>query len=81
MKKHKKKFKKYYVIFVGACPGIYESWDEVWRYVEHYSKPVYKKYYSLREAEEAFYNRSQSSYDPRKSFSWSHPRLKKKNIV
>lgn len=76
MKKRRFKLKKYYVIFVGGCPGIYESWDEVWRYVKDYSKPVYKKFYSRKTAEAAFNNRCQSDYNPQKAFQWSHPRLK-----
>lgn len=76
MKKRRFKPKRYYVIFVGGCPGVYESWNEVWRYVKDYSKPVYKKFYSRRAAEDAFYSRSQSDYKPQKSFIWSHPRLK-----
>ena len=77
MAKRRFKLKKYYVIFVGACPGIYESWEDVLRYVENYSKPVFRKYYSRKAAEAAFYSRSQSRYDPEKTFKWTHPQLKK----
>lgn len=65
MKKTKKK-PTWYVVTVGAHPGIYTSWKEAKQYVDGYSGAIYKKYHSQEEAEAAFNNCSNSFYNSQK---------------
>ncbi len=46
--------KKYYVVWEGAKPGIYESWTECQLQVKGYPNPKFKKFDSLAEAEAAY---------------------------
>lgn len=39
-----KKSETWYVVFVGASPGIYSRYDEVKRYTQGISKSYFKKY-------------------------------------
>lgn len=48
------KSKKYYVVWVGAEPGIYTSWDECKQQVEGFQGAKYKSYPTLQEAEVAY---------------------------
>lgn len=50
------KKKKYYVVWEGHNPGIYEDWRTVQAEIEDYSKPKYKSYPSLESATKAFRN-------------------------
>lgn len=43
--------KKWYVVWKGRRPGIYDTWGECKKEVEHYPDPRYKSYTSLSEAE------------------------------
>jgi ribonuclease HI len=45
---------KYYVIWVGAAPGVYDSWDEARIQVEGYPGASYRGYKSKEEAVQAF---------------------------
>ena len=45
---------KYYVVWQGLKPGIYESWDECKAQVMGYDGAKYKSFTSKKEAEEAF---------------------------
>jgi len=45
---------KYYVVWQGLKPGIYESWDECKKQVIGYEGAKYKSFTSKQEAEEAF---------------------------
>lgn len=49
-----KKGKKYYVVWVGARPGIYENWDEARAQVAGYPGAKYKSFPTRVEAEAAF---------------------------
>lgn len=49
------KKKKYYVVWKGMNPGIYESWDECKRQIQGFEGAVYKSFPSKRMAEEAYY--------------------------
>lgn len=51
--------KKYYVVWVGAAPGIYDSWEEAQLQVTHYPAASYKSFKTLEEATDAF----RSGYD------------------
>jgi len=51
----KKKAKtKYYVVWQGLNPGIYDSWDECKKQVAGFEGAKYKSFSSLKKAEEAF---------------------------
>jgi ribonuclease HI len=47
---------KYYVIWVGAAPGVYDSWDEARLQVEGYPNAAYRSFKTKEEAVEAFRN-------------------------
>lgn len=48
---------KYYVVWVGATPGIYSSWEECRAQVESWKGAVYKGFETMEEAERAFAGR------------------------
>lgn len=52
-----KKGRKYYVVWVGARPGVYESWDEARSQVAGFPGAKYKSFASRAEAEAAFRQR------------------------
>lgn len=52
---------KYYVVWYGHEPGIYTSWKECQKQIDGYSKPIYKSFTTLKEAENA-YTSSPHSY-------------------
>jgi ribonuclease HI len=47
---------KYYVVWVGAAPGVYDSWEEAQIQVEGYPNASYRSFKSKEEAVEAFRN-------------------------
>lgn len=52
-----KKKKKYYVVWTGAKPGVYHTWDECNAQIRGYPGAKYKSFPSLREAESAYTDR------------------------
>lgn len=50
--------KKFYVVWNGAEPGIYHTWEECRRQVEGVPGAVYKSFATEEAAEEAFYSSS-----------------------
>jgi len=46
--------KKYYVVFIGAEPGIYEDWDTAQVLVSGYPNNKHKAYKTFEEAERAY---------------------------
>ena len=50
----KLKAKKYYVVWRGAKPGIYHSWDECKAQTNGYSGAIFKSFLDLDEAQKAF---------------------------
>jgi len=48
------KKKKYYVVWAGFSPGIYESWEDCKKQVTGVEGAKYKSFTSLTEAEQAF---------------------------
>ncbi len=48
---------KYYVVWVGAVPGIYTSWEECRAQVESWKGAVYKGFDTLEEAQRAYAGR------------------------
>lgn len=57
------KTKKYYVIFKGHNPGVYDDWNDAKDQIEGYSNPVYKGYGSAAEAADAFRKASMKEDD------------------
>jgi len=49
-----KKKQKYYVVWVGAKPGVYKDWDSCNAQIRGYPGAKYKSFKSLSEANEAF---------------------------
>jgi ribonuclease HI len=49
-----RKKKKYYVVWAGHEPGIYDSWTECHKQVKNYPGAKYKSFTSQQEAEDAF---------------------------
>lgn len=45
---------KFYVVWVGLVPGIYESWDECAQQIQGWKGAVYKAFATREEAERAF---------------------------
>ena len=46
--------KKFYVIFEGHQPGIYNSWPECSKYTKDFIKPVFRGYETEDEAKKAY---------------------------
>ena len=51
-----KKTKKYYVVWEGHEPGVYEDWVSCQRQIKNFPSAKFKSFSSLKEAEEAFYD-------------------------
>ena len=60
------KKKKYYVVWVGAKPGIYESWEDCQAQIMGYPQAKYKSFSNLTEAKEALSGKP-SDYQNNKS--------------
>lgn len=46
---------KFYVVWRGCKPGVYDSWDDCKQQVEGFGEAAYKAYATLEDAEEAFW--------------------------
>ncbi len=46
--------KKYYVVWEGAKPGIYESWEECQKQISGYKAAKYKSFKTIESAKQAF---------------------------
>lgn len=46
--------KKYYVVWKGRLPGIFENWDECKAQVHGFPDPEYKSFNSIEQAQQAF---------------------------
>ena len=74
---------KYYVVWQGREPGIFEKWDDCRRSVEGFPDPKYKSFESYDEAVKAFSSNSglyirknikpETATTPRKSFTDHKP--------
>jgi ribonuclease HI len=56
-----KKKQKYYVVWKGNHPGIYESWAECQQHIKGYPSPIYKSFDNSEEATKA-YRENPSNY-------------------
>lgn len=55
--------KKYYTVWVGRNPGVYDDWDDAYEQVRNFPGAKYKGFASSSEAAEAF--RKMNDADPR----------------
>jgi viroplasmin and RNaseH domain-containing protein len=78
MKSKKSSSAKWYVVFVGASPGVYYNWEDVKRYTKGFSKAYFKRYSTKEEAQAAFKNSSTNGYDPANTFTWNCSRPKRR---
>ena len=46
---------KFYVVWRGRKPGVYDNWDDCKQQVEGFGEAAYKAYATLEDAEEAFW--------------------------
>ena len=58
------KQKLWYVIFEWRNPGIYSKWETCRVQVHKYSAPMFRKFESLAEAEDAYMNYKHETYSP-----------------
>ncbi|TKC08992.1 ribonuclease H1 domain-containing protein [Pedobacter frigoris] len=49
-----KKKQKFYTVWVGRKPGVYSTWEECKEQIHQFEGAVYKGFYSLKEAQQAF---------------------------
>ena len=69
---------KYYVVWRGKNPGIYESWDDCKEQITGYKNAQYKSFSSRDEAKRAF----DSSYEEYKGVKkGSKPELSAKDLL
>ncbi len=59
--------KKYYVVWQGVKPGVYDSWDRCKAQVAGYEHALYKSFSTRAEAEEAFSDNPWKHLVPKKS--------------
>lgn len=69
-KSSKKRY--WYVVFAGACPGIYQSHIEARQQVDGYRKGKWKRFDSKAEAKKAFRKSSCSTYNPNGTYNWGY---------
>lgn len=69
---------KYYVVWIGFNPGVYNSWEECKNQVEGWKGSVYKGFATLEEANEA-YSSPPELYFEKKSPQKVEPTMKKPN--
>ncbi len=58
--------KKFYVVWKGKVPGVYDTWDACKQQVEGFKSPLYKGFPTLEAAEEAFKKGSSDYLKPKK---------------
>ena len=46
--------KRYYVVWKGLVPGVYDTWDECRIQIEGVKQALYKSFATLAEAERAY---------------------------
>ena len=69
------KSKKYYVVWVGAVPGIYDNWKDCQAQTIGYPEAKYRSFKTLEEAKEAFarnpsdFNNKKKAHTPKNSTS------------
>lgn len=62
------KSKKYYVVWQGNQPGIYDSWEHCQREIKGYPDAKFKSFNTLEEARSAFKNPDSVDHEPKKKY-------------
>ena len=73
--------KKYYVVWKGATPGVYPTWDECKAQVFGYEGAQYKSFSSLEEATKAYSNSPWKHLNSKKSQLKHNTSLAEKEII
>lgn len=71
--------KKWYVVWVGANPGIYDTWDDAKAQITGFPKARYKGFSSVAEAQKAFRS-SPDKYAPKKTAA-QKPLMSRASII
>ncbi|KAL3840672.1 hypothetical protein ACJIZ3_025263 [Penstemon smallii] len=67
---------KFYVVFVGRVPGIYDNWDDANDQVKYYSNARHKSFKSFEAAEDAYARHlSKSKFSTDSGSSSSHAQV------
>ncbi|MDD2512263.1 MAG: ribonuclease H family protein [Proteiniphilum sp.] len=59
--------KRYYVVWQGVTPGVYDTWEACKAQVAGYKQALYKSFASRKEAEEAFSDNPWKHLNPKKT--------------
>lgn len=70
--------KKFYVVWKGVKPGVYNTWSECEQQIKGFVGALYKSYPSLQEAEKAF---SEKPHLHLQSHSSSAPKISSQHII
>ena len=77
------KSKKYYTVWAGHMPGVYDSWDECQRQIKNFQGAKYKSFKTLEEAEDALlesYEDHVSRGGKKKSINSDHKDIIKNSV-
>ncbi|GHS93935.1 ribonuclease H [Bacteroidia bacterium] len=58
--------KKYYVVWKGLNPGVYDTWDESKKQIDGFEGALYKSFTTEEEAVEAFHSKPSKYFQTRK---------------
>lgn len=73
---------KYYVVWVGAKPGIYDNWTDCQAQIKGYPAAKYKGFATLQEARQAFENKPGDFFSSRKKQGGNNRTINsKQNII
>ncbi len=70
------KSKKYYVVWEGQRPGIYDSWDQCKLQISGYPNAKYKAFKSLQEAKDAYHSSFEDHFQQKTTKLLEDPDLK-----
>lgn len=71
---------KYYVVWIGLSPGIYDSWEECKNQVEGWKGAVYKGFATREEAEEAYSSPPELFFEKKSPQNVERPKKKPKEL-
>lgn len=71
---------KYYVVWIGLIPGIYDSWEECKNQVEGWKGAVYKGFATIEEAEEAYSSPPELYFEKKSSHKVELPKKKSNEL-
>jgi ribonuclease HI len=68
--------KKYYVVWKGATPGIYDNWESCKHQIQGFQGAVYKSFPTRKEAEDAYKSNAFNYFGKKKSWKDLSPEEK-----